>query len=124
MPVVLSKGPSLLDVSAYPVRLVVEQLAPCAWETSSSIAIEEMTSHGHTAVCSSAGEHTHGIFTGNNTNAPYNMVSTQARDFNTTRYTDSSGNHVHTISISSNGGNQRHENRMPYQVINRWKRTA
>ena len=93
-------------------------------EAKHQITIEEMSSHGHTAVCSSAGRHTHGILTGNNTNAPYKMVSTQARDTNTTRYTDSSGDHVHTISISSNGGNQRHENRMPYQVINRWKRTA
>ena len=38
--------------------------------------------------------------------------------------TSSSGDHTHTVNIGSAGGNQRHENRMPYIVVNRWKRTA
>lgn len=32
--------------------------------------------------------------------------------------------HTHDINIGNSGGNATHENRMPYQVINRWKRTA
>lgn len=32
--------------------------------------------------------------------------------------------HGHSASASNTGGNARHENRPPYQVINRWKRTA
>lgn len=32
--------------------------------------------------------------------------------------------HGHSASASNTGGNARHENRMPYTVINRWKRTA
>ena len=32
--------------------------------------------------------------------------------------------HGHTITVSSTGGNSCHENRMPYIIINRWKRTA
>ena len=36
--------------------------------------------------------------------------------------TNNSGSHTH--SINSTGGNAKHENRMPYVVINRWKRTA
>ena len=32
--------------------------------------------------------------------------------------------HGHNASISATGGNARHENRPPYTVINRWKRTA
>lgn len=36
--------------------------------------------------------------------------------------TSSSGRHKH--SIASTGGNKPHENRQPYQVINRWKRMA
>lgn len=32
--------------------------------------------------------------------------------------------HSHSVSIGSTGGNSAHENRQPYQVVNRWKRTA
>ena len=92
-------------------------------EAKHQLSTDELASHGHDATSSVAGNHTHGIATGTNTDSPYNMVSTQAKYANTTRYTDSSGNHTHTINIGSTGGNQRHENRPPYTVINRWKRT-
>lgn len=32
--------------------------------------------------------------------------------------------HAHSASISATGGNARHENRPPYETIQRWKRTA
>lgn len=32
--------------------------------------------------------------------------------------------HGHSVSINTTGNGQKHENRMPYTVINRWKRTA
>lgn len=32
--------------------------------------------------------------------------------------------HTHSLTVNSTGGNASHENRMPYTVINRWKRTA
>ena len=32
--------------------------------------------------------------------------------------------HSHTISITDTGNNQYHENRMPYESVRRWKRTA
>ena len=35
-----------------------------------------------------------------------------------------STNGEHTHSITSTGGNAKHENRMPYIVVNRWKRTV
>ena len=31
--------------------------------------------------------------------------------------------HAHNISVGNVGGNSHHENRMPYEVVNRWKRT-
>lgn len=86
--------------------------------------IDEMVAHTHDAVISAVGGHSHGITTGNNTDSPYNLVSTQAKSYNTTRYTNSGGEHSHHISISNAGGNAKHENRQPYQVINRWHRTA
>ena len=85
---------------------------------------DELPSHGHTATIASSGDHNHGITTGNNTDAPYSMVSTQARFQNTTRYTNNAGTHSHTVTISTTGGNQSHENRQPYIVIYRYRRTA
>ena len=38
------------------------------------------------------------------------------------RNTTSSGTHNHVITISHTGGNARHENRPPYEVVWRWKR--
>ena len=32
--------------------------------------------------------------------------------------------HAHSASISATGGNARHENRQPYETIQRWKRVA
>lgn len=45
-------------------------------------------------------------------------------DFDNTNIlkTSTSGNHTH--DISSVGGDEPHENRQPYVVVNRWKRTA
>ena len=37
---------------------------------------------------------------------------------------NTTGNHSHTIITNNTGGNAKHENRPPYIVINRWKRTA
>ena len=38
--------------------------------------------------------------------------------------TTSQNSHSHSINISATGGNGYHENRPPYVVVNRWKRTA
>ena len=38
--------------------------------------------------------------------------------------TSPAGKHLHTISIANTGNDVPHENRMPYVVVNRWKRTA
>lgn len=48
----------------------------------------------------------------------YNRISGWLQD----NYTGYSGSHTHTIN--NTGGNKPHENRMPYIVVNRWKRTA
>lgn len=34
------------------------------------------------------------------------------------------GAHSHTISIWGTGGNATHENRPPYETVQRWKRTG
>jgi hypothetical protein len=35
-----------------------------------------------------------------------------------------SASHSHSITISAIGGNTAHENRQPFTVVNRWRRTA
>ena len=86
-------------------------------------AVGEMPKHAHSGTISTSGKHSHGIQTGNNTDAPYNMVSTQANKNNTTRYTQDAGEHNHTVTISNIGDNNVHNNMQPYTTVYMWQRT-
>ena len=92
----------------------------------------KMPRHSHGASCSTNGNHQHGTW-GEDSNSPLGYYdsnrsyvgSNGGKDngnplFNTTI----NGNHSHTVTIASTGGSGYHENRMPYVVVNRWKRTA
>lgn len=99
-------------------------------EAKHQITIEELVVHSHSASCSNDGTHNHTMGHGSDVNDK-NALSQYS---NTNHYlanggtnlgnTSYSGSHSHTIGIANAGGNQRHENRPPYTVINRWKRTA
>ena len=93
-------------------------------EYNHQLTVGEMPSHKHTGTISTSGKHSHGIQTGNNTNAPYTMVSTQAHQKNTTRYTQDAGEHNHTVTIFNTGDGQAHNNQQPYIVAYIWQRTA
>ena len=91
-------------------------------EAKHQITVDELTKHSHIASCSTDGAHSHTV-----------RAITQGADYNagaggdnywSDKETSTNGAHSHTITISNAGGNQAHENRMPYTVINRWKRTA
>lgn len=99
-------------------------------EAKHKITIEELVAHSHSASCSNGGTHNHTMGHGrdvNDKNALSQYSSTNhylANDGTNLGYTSYSGAHSHTISIANAGGNQRHENRPPYQIISRWRRTA
>jgi hypothetical protein len=98
------------------------------------IATDELAEHSHGASASTtniwgsfdakwySGEFpTKGVFS----IAPnYNRQQAQGIGTNQGSTVTFNSNHLHSISISSTGSNSSHENRPPYTVINRWKRTA
>ena len=90
-------------------------------EAKHQLSTDELAVHSHQASCSTVGNHSHAY-----------SVATSDGDSHSAAYsshtgsdwrTSGSGEHTHTISINATGGNQRHENRPPYTVINRWERT-
>lgn len=92
-------------------------------EAKHQLTTGELAWHTHDASCSANGNHEHAL-------AEYAGVKGHVH-INSSLDTNgggsasgTAGNHQHTITISGTGGNESHENRMPYQVINRWKRTA
>ena len=96
-----------------------------------------MPSHSHSASCSTNGNHYHGAPWDKTSEAPdtpygwYDASNNHAglegvhsdRD-NAIVKTSTDGNHSHSVTIGATGGNGMHENRMPYQVVSFWRRTA
>ena len=98
---------------------------------NSSVITEELAAHGHGISVANSGNHTHGIrrrlgYT--NSSGEVSSWGVGVAYYNKNEVaqasTEASGTHSHTATASNTGGNVRHENRPPYTVINRWKRTA
>lgn len=92
-------------------------------EAKHQLSTEELASHYHGASCSTDGDHAHtvkNVITGGSDQ----NAGAGGDNYWADRTTSTNGAHSHTITIASTGSNQAHENRMPYTVINRWKRTA
>lgn len=92
-------------------------------EAKHQLTTGELAWHGHYATCSTAGNHEHALAEYAGVNGNYHIRGTVDTNSGGSA-SGTAGNHQHTITISGTGGNESHENRMPYQVINRWKRTA
>ena len=91
-------------------------------EAKHQLTTGELAAHNHSASCSTAGNHTHTVWQiikGDDQNA-----GDGGSNYWGNNKTSASGAHSHTISIGNTGDNTAHENRMPYIVVNRWKRTA
>lgn len=129
--VLISAGTYTEDGMAYTYNL-----GDKGGEAKHPLTIEELASHSHSI--SNAGGHQHYIANtqinggGGLTNQNYlikkctwnsyeNFELIGSKTAPTIGLTSASGEHTH--SIASTGGNTKHENRMPYEVVNRWKRT-
>lgn len=99
-------------------------------EAKHQLSTDELAAHGHDVSCSTTGNHTHLVsrnldISGGDVNDYAGSRDTIGNYDGTSKCSTSfSGDHTHTVNIGSAGGNQRHENRMPYIVVNRWKRTV
>ena len=82
-----------------------------------------MPAHNHSVSCSIDGNHYHGIPNNNNVNGDGNNFDGGSNPANKYSNTTTAGNHSHTITIGNAGKNSRHENRQPFVVVCRWKRT-
>ena len=106
-------------------------------EAKHQLSTDELANHSHST--SNAGDHQHYIANDNeNTGSVLTNSLYMIRKYTYNSYenfelygsnagawiglTNNNGSHTHWIT--STGGNAKHENRMPYIVINRWKRTA
>lgn len=107
------------------------------WLANSSVATDELASHNHTVNISwtgLAGDFNGKGFIRDNDCAGTGILSRgtwgsyQVADSiggyqnNASVHIDAS--HSHTASVTNTGADYRHENRPPYIVINRWKRTV
>ena len=105
-------------------------------EAKHQITVDEMASHGHSASSSWAS-----LIGDTYTALPAEYDSVKASGIvSCSKYGDShaagdrgkKGNghlhidasHSHTIAIANTGGGAAHENRQPFTVVNRWRRTA
>lgn len=108
-------------------------------EAKHQLSTDELANHSHGNSCSTA--YLVGTWSSTSemgvSNSPNNSLSgiISGSDWSGDTHSGSNGNstpktitinatHSHSISISSTGSNASHENRQPYTVVNRWKRTA
>lgn len=92
-------------------------------EVKHTITVDEMAAHDHKASCSTDGNHKHYFIRTNNADPDNGATGGGAGHWETVS-TNDAGSHVHTITIAKTGGNVPHENRQPFEVVNRWKRTV
>ena len=93
-------------------------------EATHQLTVGEMPEHRHSGSISSAGEHKHAIQCKGESGASNGVSSWYARNWQRTEYTDSTGNHSHTVTINNAGNNEGHNNIQPYIAICIWKRIS
>lgn len=88
---------------------------PRAWDDSrgvdagrvfGSAQAGQNASHSHTASMTSAGEHSHAILRGANTNGGGYNVHTANAAYDGSGFTQSAGSHSHTVTVNDSGGSE------------------
>lgn len=99
-------------------------------EAKHQLTVYEMPTHSHSATISSVGSHYHTMARGNNvsdTNALADYHDTGhylLTDGTSSGRTSAANGYTQSVSISSTGNNAKHNNMMPYIVVQLWRRTA
>lgn len=99
-------------------------------EAKHQLTVDEMPTHSHSATISSVGSHYHTMARGNNvgdTNALADYHNTGhylLTDGTSSGRTSAANGYTQSVSISSTGNNAKHNNMMPYIVVQLWRRTA
>ena len=100
-------------------------------EAKHQLSTDELAAHSHGISVANSGGHTHNVrrrlgYT--NSSSEVSSWGVGAGYYNQDEVakasTEANGTHSHSASAANTGGDVRHENRMPYTIINRWKRTA
>lgn len=98
-------------------------------EVSHKLTVSELPSHTHTASVSSNGSHNHKI--GTDKDAVYTTSGNCWSVHNSSSgasyingYTNFSGDHTHTVTLSNTGNNSAHNNMPPYVAVYMWERIA
>ena len=92
-------------------------------EAKHQLTTEELASHGHGISISSVGNHSHDVGRTSGIESPgHSFVATNNPPAGYIGTSDA-GAHSLSASIEPTGSNFKHENRMPYETVIRWKRT-
>lgn len=104
------------------------QLGSSIGETTHLLTLQEMAGHNHTGNTAQNGNHTH-VFLGEGD--PVSLPIFEYNDRNFTRNVGSidrgsswNGQHNHSFTTTSTGGNQAHNNIGPTQVVYIWERIS
>lgn len=100
-------------------------------EAKHQITIKELSAHSHGISVANNGNHTHNVRrrlgytnSGGEVSSWGVGVAYYRLDEVSQASTEYSGTHSHEATANNTGNNKPHENRAPYMVINRWKRTV
>ena len=117
-----------MERTAFSVPVVVCVSIMMLGEILGSSSVErttdELPSHKHSASNNTIGNHQHQTNVFTEYGGKHGGGATQNNATETNQVSGFAGDHSHTVSIGSTGGSKKHENRLPYEAVNRWKRTA